>query len=653
MPMPGPPAGLEEPKPLGMPMLGLPVRQQEPKPLGMPMLGLPVRQNTGTNMLRSGKVDRQEKDKISQTELQRREKIRALRIEEQDTLKTPSIANGYKLRAPQVAGQETQRTPSVANGHKLDNIGDLVTRPVLAVMAGRLSQIAPVQKSAGNSSSTNASDVSKAAGSAALVGFGNIAGNILKNVSGIMISRGFSSSLFGLYSSSFTVVTLIASIFQLGLDNAMIRYVAVYRNKQQANSLRGLMIFCTALSGVAGIVGALFLLFAAPYIALTIYGKARLLPLLLLMAPMIPLLCMQTIWFSGLQGFKAFKWRVLSERFLPPIGLILLLGAGIVLHYHSGFVALATLTSTLIGTMFGLYFLFRSVLRVAKPEPEQYQTREWVGFALPVFLSAITDILLDATDTLLQFFYRIAPVGLAEYNASIKVSTFVSMPLVSLNAIFAPTIAELHAKGEREKLAEMFKVITKWTITFSLPIFLLAALLSRSILHIWGDDLSVGWPLLVALSAGQMINAATGSVGYMLIMTGHQRVTFLNTLVALIVNAVVGVILTPRYGVIGTAISTGLAEIVVNLMRLLQVVILLRMQPYRWDCLKPLGAGLISTALGGVLLYFMRNTHPFLQFAIAPVFLISYIALLAVFKTSPEDKVVIDALRKKFIKGKK
>src|SRR6266702_3581401 len=81
MPMPGPPAGLEEPKPLGMPMLGLPVRQQEPKPLGMPMLGLPVRpqepkplgmpmlglpdrQNTGTNMLRSGKVDRQEKDKI-------------------------------------------------------------------------------------------------------------------------------------------------------------------------------------------------------------------------------------------------------------------------------------------------------------------------------------------------------------------------------------------------------------------------------------------------------------------------------------------------------------------------------------------------------------------------------------------------------------
>src|SRR5205823_9768092 len=137
-------------------------------------------------------------------------------------------------------------------------------------------------------------------------------------------------ALYGLYTLSSSLINLIASVFNLGLDDAMVRYTAIYRSKQRATSLQGLIIFCTAIAGIAGIIGAFLLLFFTPslvslWATLKHHDTSKIqntisqtVPLLQLMAPMIPLLTMQMVWFGGLRGFKAFKWRVLSMSILQP-----------------------------------------------------------------------------------------------------------------------------------------------------------------------------------------------------------------------------------------------------------------------------------------------------------------------------------------------
>jgi len=98
-----------------------------------------------------------------------------------------------------------------------------------------------------------------------------------------------------------------------------------------------------------------------------------------------------------------------------------------------------------------------------------------------------------------------------------------------------------------------------------------------------------------------------------------------------------------------------------NLMRLLQVRLILKMQPYRWDTLKPVCAGLISALLIGVALYLLHTFklsivlgHAILsaQLLMIPIFLVIYAELLILFKGSPEDEIVINSLRKKFLGGK-
>ncbi len=523
------------------------------------------------------------------------------------------------------------------------------------------------------------SEVSGAAGAAGMVGIGNIIGSILKYGSTFIIQYSLGPGLYGLYTLSFSLITLVSSIFSLGLDNAMIRYVAIYRGKKQADSLQGLMVFCTMVVGIAGLIGGLLMLFFTPSLVAfwstlrpehAVNNKATLAqmtPMLQLMAPMIPLLGMQVVWFGGLRGFKAFKWRVLATSILQPIVQIFLLIIMARFFRNVTGVALVMLVSTLFSTLLYLYFLFYEFSRVASTEPEQYELREWLVFSTLNFLTNIITTVLDSIDTLLLAFYGISKIDIGQYGAAIKFGPIITMPLLSLNIIFAPIIAELHSKGERQKLEEMFKIVTKWAITFSLPLFLIASLFSAYLLGLSGTGYISAWPLVIAFSLGNMLGAATGSVGSMLLMTGHNKLSFINSLVAVVVNVVLGILLTPRYGAMGTALSTGLAVCVLNIMRLVQVGVVLKMQPYRWDTLKPLGAGLLSSAITGTLLYLLSHApihdsfilgHAVisLELGLIPVFITIYVGVLIVLKLDPADEIVLNALRKKLRKfgiGKK
>src|SRR5205823_14055218 len=129
--------------------------------------------------------------------------------------------------------------------------------------------------------------------------------------------------------------------------------------------------------------------------------------------------------------------------------------------------------------------------------------------ATPNVLTAIVDTVLQSVDTLLLATFAVSNVAIGQYSAALKISTFIAVPLLSLNAMFSPTIAELHSKGEMQKLTAMFKTVTKWSITLSLPIFIIATLFSVPLLGISGASFIPAWPLLVALSLGSLANIAT------------------------------------------------------------------------------------------------------------------------------------------------
>ncbi len=519
---------------------------------------------------------------------------------------------------------------------------DTIPMMVLKDISSRKGEEIPVMQS----------EISGAAGGAVVVGLGNILGSILKFGSNYLLQVGFGATLYGLYSVCLSIVILVSSLCNLGLSDTTIRYTAIYRSKGQSSSLNGLLVFCTSIASITGLLGA-FCVLLFSFLLANIKHEPTLAPLMQLMAPMVPLLCVQMVWFSALQGLKLFKWRVISERILTPIVLLVLALLFFFLSPNIFNIASATIISILTGVCVSAYFLYRVMAPSMRETSKRYEVREWISFATFNFLTSITEVILESIDTLLLVLLAVTDLRIGQYSAAVKISDFIAMPLFSLNTMFAPTIAELYSQGEKRKLGTMYQVVNKWTITLSLPLFFIASLFCRSLLQLSGASFVDAWPLLVVSAIGSMINAATGSVGYMLLMTGHQKVSFLNSLVSVVLNIVLGVLLIPKFGAMGTALGTTITLVLMNIIRIFEVRLLLELYPYNWDVLKPLGAACLSALLVGSSLQLFSTAALSIHLLLVPVYMISYIGFLFLFDVSPEDAIVLDALKKKFFLQRK
>ena len=90
------------------------------------------------------------------------------------------------------------------------------------------------------------SEISGAASNATISSIGAIGGSAIKIGNTLLIQHSLGVAAFGLYSLSFSVITLAASLFTFGLDDAMVRYTAIYQSQQEGSLIRSLTVFCTA-----------------------------------------------------------------------------------------------------------------------------------------------------------------------------------------------------------------------------------------------------------------------------------------------------------------------------------------------------------------------------------------------------------------------
>ena len=244
---------------------------------------------------------------------------------------------------------------------------------------------------------------------------------------------------------------------------------------------------------------------------------------------------------------------------------------------------------------------------------------------------------------LLGYFRTSAEVGI--YDVALRVALLVELPLAVSNFVFAPLIGEMYAKGDLDRLQELFKTVTKWVFTASFLVFLTAIFLAKPILGMFGPEFIAGVPVLFILGFSQLINASTGAVGWVLIMSGYSTLHLLNSVLSALLTIIFSFLLMPGYGMIGAAIAVGSVYILVNLVRLAEVFFILKIHPYRWDFFKPIVAGLITVGCVYLLQrHVIYGIHPtFLAYVITiGAIFISYFAALILFRFSQGEKELLN-----------
>jgi O-antigen/teichoic acid export membrane protein len=100
------------------------------------------------------------------------------------------------------------------------------------------------------------------------------------------------------------------------------------------------------------------------------------------------------------------------------------------------------------------------------------------------------------------------------------------------------------------------------------------------VLRIFGAEFVAGGTALLILSLAMLVDLSTGNVTVMLLMGGKSSWNLLNALGALVLNVGLNLLLVPRVGIAGAALAWAASIVFENLAAIIELRILLRLNPF-------------------------------------------------------------------------
>jgi O-antigen/teichoic acid export membrane protein len=190
------------------------------------------------------------------------------------------------------------------------------------------------------------------------------------------------------------------------------------------------------------------------------------------------------------------------------------------------------------------------------------------------------------------------------YSAALRAGQVLMLFLTSVSLMFSPFVADLHNRGETQRLDRLFKALTRWTLAATIPAFLVLVVAPSEVLRLFGSEFAGGRTALLILLAGQFVNVATGSVGFVLIMVGRTGWDLIVYAGSLVLDLALALWLCPRYGIEGAAVANAVTFALSKWARLALVTRFVRIQPYDRNYVRlivPSGISLLAMLLAHAL----------------------------------------------------
>ena len=415
---------------------------------------------------------------------------------------------------------------------------------------------------------------------------GRIGGAMLGIVTNGLLARLLSPQELGAYFLALSIVSLGAVVGSMGLPKTVVRLVA--ENMGLDRSGRTLRAIRTVLGlGVLGTLGiSLAYLLAGDLVGELFQPQysSLLVGVTGLMAGWIAIAVVQEITAETFRGFHDIRLATLLGGLATGgksggvIMRVLLLGILALLWVRSAETSLATVLLVSIGSgsvsvLLSIWLLYAKVSSLGSSQETQQQEEEPVSAkevledAIPFLAIALTSFMLLSADI-----WILGALGsgtdVAVYGAASKLVTFVAMPLLIVNLVLPPIVAEMYAQGKMSQLERTLRTFSTLAGIPSLLVLAVFMLLGGPILGlVYSKPIYYSGTavlVLVILSAAKLIAVWSGSCGLVLQFTGHQTSMLRVSLLTSPLFFVVAILATQRYGSVGVACAAGLTTTLQN-----------------------------------------------------------------------------------------
>ncbi|TKK67403.1 hypothetical protein FC093_13965 [Ilyomonas limi] len=376
----------------------------------------------------------------------------------------------------------------------------------------------------------------------------------------LVIARQFGSFNSGYFFLCLTITTVLSTILRFGSDNLLIRYAGIYNSNKTLHQLTFLVKKFGKILIIFSVGLTVLLLTFNSFIATYFFKKEELGPILFWMLLSVPFLTVAFFLSYVLQGLRKVTLSVSIQGIFVQVGLSILI---LILKPVSAVELAKLYLAACIANMIVALFACRNYLPALKDNEGQLPPNIWnASYTLWIF-----SILLLGIQWGGQFIggIYIKPDEFAQFAIAQRTSALISFILVAVNMISAPRFASLYNQKKYEELKKYAINSTRLMVLFATPLVIFILLFPTFILQVFGKDFINAAPMLRILCLGQYVNVLTGSVGYLLMMSGHEKdlknITAIFGSLALLLNY----ILIKNYGALGGSIAIALSIALQNI----------------------------------------------------------------------------------------
>ena len=386
---------------------------------------------------------------------------------------------------------------------------------------------------------------------------------LLSFLNQVILARILGAGGLGEVLLALSVINISAMLAKFGMEGAMMRFIPLYLEKGDRARLKGTIYFALEFCLMLSIFFVFLVWLSSGFVSTSVFHSKGLLKLLPVAAVALPANVLYDVTGGILRGYRETFRSLLPQFLISPflrvvIFLLLSIKGGTPFYAVTAFVA-----GEITAMLFSLKFLSAKIKKIG-PARRKSEYREVLDVAFTMIFTGLSLFLFTQADIwIVGMFSSTESVGI--YGVTVRLVTLVAFSLGAFSTIIPPIMSSVHASGDMNELKRVVSGSTRWILSTAMPIILILTLEGEIILkYFFGDEFVSGYAALLILCAGQLINAGSGLVGYLLQMTGGHRSLMKITLFWGILNVLLNMALVPVWGIAGAALSTSFCLAMVN-----------------------------------------------------------------------------------------
>ncbi|MBI2629205.1 flippase [Candidatus Pacearchaeota archaeon] len=468
----------------------------------------------------------------------------------------------------------------------------------------------------------------------------------------VIIARQFGPEIYGIFSLATVILSFFITVSFLGLSEGLLRYVAIYRGKNQIKQIRYLIKVSMSILAVSSFLSMALLFILADFISVNLFHNAELSTFLKVFSLIIPISVASGIFLSLIKAYEKISAYSFIVNILQNVSRVLLLAIFIFIGLNSESIIWSYFLSVLLITIISYIVSKRyipeafGIVNLQKGRKTKVVS-DLIGYSWPlIFLGVIGSLFFWIDSLIIGYFIDVANVGF--YNAAFTIVSLFGIAPELFMQLFFPLITKEFAKNNTNLIKEISKQVNKWIFIMNLPLFVIIFLFPGAVINLlFGSEFTIADNTLRILSIGGFFSSLTLVLTNLLSMKGKSKVILINISLASLANLILNIFLVKKFGMLGAAISTSLVWIILGIILFIEVKKYLNFAPIRRKMIKISIISLFPI----LVLFFTKKLVPLTRFNVmllGALFFLIYLTLILIFEGfDKHDRTVVEAVKNK------